>query len=72
MSAVGEPEAGDGELNFIAQGEWETMVFQCSEHGDVKSWMDLDVRRYDNHADALAGHADVMRLWRSSVVKVTK
>lgn len=43
----------------------ETMVFRCAEDGEVKSWSDLDARRYATIPEAMKGHWDMVEKWRS-------
>lgn len=43
----------------------ETMVFRCTEDGEVQSWSDLDARRYATVPEAEKGHLDMIEKWRS-------
>lgn len=43
----------------------ETMVFRCTEDGEVQSWRDLDARRYETIPEAEKGHLDMIEKWRS-------
>ena len=43
----------------------ETMVFRCTEDGEVQSWRDLDARRYGTIPEAEKGHLDMIEKWRS-------
>ena len=44
--------------------EWETMVFECNEHGGIKSWSDLDCENYETKAEAKAGHEEMIKRWK--------
>ena len=48
---------------FTLDHGWETMVFECNEHGGIKSWMDLDCENYKTKAEAKAGHKAMMEKW---------
>ena len=43
----------------------ETMVFRCTEDGEVQSWRDLDARRYITIQEAIKGHWNMIEKWRS-------
>lgn len=43
----------------------ETIVFKCTEDGEVQSWRDLDTRRYVTVPEAEKGHMDMIEKWRS-------
>lgn len=43
----------------------ETMVFKCTEDGEVISWKNLDARRYITIQEAIKGHWDMIEKWRS-------
>ena len=43
----------------------ETMVFKCTEDGEVISWKKLDERRYITIQEAIKGHWDMIEKWRS-------
>lgn len=43
---------------------YETMVFAAKPGGGrIKSYRDLDCRRYTTASEAKAGHAEVLRTW---------
>lgn len=46
----------------------ETMVFRCTEDGEVQSWSDLDARRYATVPEAEKGHLDMIEKWRSKLM----
>lgn len=60
-SLFGEPRVAD--LN--AEGNYESIVFFCDEDGGVEDWEEQDFRRYDNNADALIGHAELVERWKN-------
>lgn len=46
--------------------DYETMVFEAKRGGGkVKSWLDLDCRRYDTRSEAAQGHGAVVTEWES-------
>lgn len=47
-------------------GDYETMVFEAKKGGGkIKSYMDLDCRRYWHRDDAATGHHEVVAAWES-------
>ena len=44
--------------------DWETMVFPCSEYGNIISWGKLDVRRYPDKESAIKGHKEMIQKWQ--------
>ena len=56
-------------LPWHCRGAWadrpfETMVFPANPGGGrIKSYLDLDCRRYTMERDAKAGHDEVVRAW---------
>lgn len=42
---------------------FETMVFPATPAGDVKTYLEVDARRYETRDDAEAGHAAMVAEW---------
>jgi len=60
-SLLGEEDEERADL--LTPGDYETMVFRCSEEGEVESWTELDFRRYVTKDEALAGHEEIVGKW---------
>ena len=46
-----------------SNGEYETMVFECDEEGEVTNWAEVDISRYHTEEEAREGHATMVDKW---------
>lgn len=54
---------------FTLDHGWETMVFACTENGDVVSWVDLDAEWYNSEEEAIDGHKNMVERWKQKMYK---
>ncbi len=45
--------------------DFETMVFECDENGDVSDWKDLDKDNYNTEEGAEIGHQKMVKKWKN-------
>ena len=59
-----EAIVGDtGRADLAQEGDYETMVFPFAD-GEISDWCELDFARYENHEEALEGHARMVTRWK--------
>ena len=45
------------------ENTFETMVFPCDSEGNIKNFLEMDVKRYNNRRAANIGHRVIVKKW---------